>query len=244
MRSSEQLAIPGARPDEPYLDELAKAASERSKAEHEAALQQARQLVADASAPVVDSTAHSDSITQTGGEEMHTNEPVAPQVPQPEPLTPMVASPRPEAYIKDATVNGVLDLGSFAAKNASDIVDFATWLVREAGYALNPINMSLMATQVSRLVRRVSFRYTGTANLQMGAATRSLFAVKAAIKYAAPPFGQSADLWAFWSNRVEKIALAVMTTSDEVYLDASLELDLDASLEAAFQPLPTEPFNA
>lgn len=150
-----------------------------------------------------------------------------------------VAEPRPESYGKSATVgNGILDLGSYAARNASQIVDFAVWMIRDADYPVTPQGMGLFSTQLARLVRRVAYRYTGRYDLQSGAVSQALWAVKAAAKYVPAPLGGTPEEWASWSARVEAMGVAVMRTTDAVFADDVLELNIHDQLAAAFPAKP------
>lgn len=149
--------------------------------------------------------------------------------------------PRPESFVKDATVAGQLDLGSYAARNASAIAEYAVYLIGEAGYGVSPANLRALALQLGRIARRISHRYTGNRNMQMGAYTHSLYAMKEAIRYlqrsnppAPIPFGQSEEAWGVWAARVEGMGIAILRTLDEVYLDGSVENDLFSQLAASF----------
>lgn len=258
MRSPVELGIPGSRPDEEDLISRRARVLAEAKAERDQAMAASQQQVSELAG-----TAHTNSSTNTGGNMSHVQAPqpqqpaasqmpqapqqaaVAPQVPQ----APTMRPRRPETYVKSAIVGDVLDLGSYAARNASTISQFAVYLMREGGQPVNPNNLNLLARQIGRIVRRAEFEFTGNTDLQMGAGSLALYAVREAIQYlphsstpGAVPFGQTSDAWGVWAKRVTIIAVTIMQTTDAVFADDSIEFDLDTELANTFTPHAQQPY--
>lgn len=267
MPSSLELGIPGGRVDDPAFDERRARVIAQEKAERDVAMSET-----EAKLKALISTAHSESTTTTIGVDMSQDvqAPVHPvqmaQQPQPVQQQPVMAqqpapaqvevqqaqpiqAPRPEGYIKDSTIQGRLDLSSFAARNASAAAEYAVYLIGEAGYGVTAVNLPLLATQLTRIARRVSHRYTGNQNMQMGSFSHSYYAMKEAIRYLARPlaggaipFGGTAEEWSIWSGRVENMAIAILRTVDHVFDDNSIETNLDQLLAEAFPPAISAPY--
>lgn len=165
---------------------------------------------------------------------------------------PAQRTPRVESYMKSSTNNeGELDLGSYAARNAAAVAEYAVYLISEAGFSARPARLDSLAKQLGRIARRIAFRYTGTQNMQSGAFTHSLYAMKEAIRYlqrATPggpiPFGQNQESWSVWAGRVENMGIAILQTVDAVFLDDSTDTDLFGQLEQLFPANETAPFQA
>lgn len=138
---------------------------------------------------------------------------------------------RPEGPAYEESVNGALNLNSFAAIAVSGFVSDAAKTLNAAGERITPASLEKLAEIFASIVLRAQYGLTGQANFQRGAQTRLRGFLYAATEINPVPFGADEDGWLEWIGKTERFLRVAMTAAMNLY--DRVPMDTDAHLHFA-----------
>lgn len=159
-------------------------------------------------------------------------------------VQPQMMVARAEAAPQHETVNGQLNLNSYAARPIRDTVEFAFWLLREKGQNLGSLELSALSNLMGKITANVLYMTTGLQSFQTGAAGHVHYVVKSVIRTFDPPFGGSAQDWAAWASRVENGAALMLRQVDATYAASTPGAYDTEQLASLFPTITQQPFQA
>ncbi len=97
-------------------------------------------------------------------------------------VQPQMMAARAEAAPQHETVNGQLNLNSYAARPIRDTVEFTFWLLREKGQNLGSLELNALSNLMGKITANVLYMTTGLQSFQTGAAGHVHYVVKSVIR--------------------------------------------------------------
>ena len=165
-----------------------------------------------------------------------------------DPTPDQTVSQRAEAEPYNETINGQLNLNSYAAMAVTTVVSMAYQHLRVNGMKTSPATLGKFSHVLAGILLRVQKRTTGVANFQRGANARLRSFLHTAIDQHPAPFLVAAadgsqvpapvEEWRKWVTRIETILSACMTTAIEVYDTADQQEDPELAFAAGGELSP------
>jgi len=132
---------------------------------------------------------------------------------------------RPEGPAFDETVNGELNINSYAAIAASGVVNDAFQMLAAAKIPISLEAWTAMTRTISGILLRAQLDVSGQANYQRGAQTRLRGLFKTFVEAKPFPFGQSADVIEKWVAMAERMLKQGVALIDAVWAEGSDAID-------------------
>ncbi|WP_433673849.1 PD-(D/E)XK nuclease family protein [Microbacterium gorillae] len=126
-------------------------------------------------------------------------------------------SVRAEGPVYDESVNGALNLNSYAAMAVSGLVGEAYAHLASNGQVVSTTSLSRFADVLAGIVLRAQFELTGQVNFQRGAQTRLRGLLRTHLEHRPAPFGQPAAVWEQWLAGAQRFLVIGLTEAMNLY---------------------------